>query len=100
MEFLRRDAGLCLEPLLYRRPRMLERILPTAPGVGGARLAVMCGSYFSILLRGPKAHKEIGERSAIWWARNRTVKMFREWCEVRIHSTVLDCAVTPLEYDD
>jgi hypothetical protein len=34
------------------------------------------------------------------WPRNRTIRMFREWCEVRIHPTVLDCAVTPLEYDD
>jgi hypothetical protein len=45
---------------------MLERILPTAPAVGDARLAAMCGSYFSILPRGPRAHKEIGERNAIW----------------------------------
>jgi hypothetical protein len=34
------------------------------------------------------------------WPRNRTIKMFREWCEIRIHSTVLDCASTPLKYED
>lgn len=34
------------------------------------------------------------------WPRNLTIRMFREWCEIRVHSTVLDCAVTPLEYDD
>jgi hypothetical protein len=34
------------------------------------------------------------------WPRNRTIKMFREWCEVRVHSMVFDYADTPLEYDD
>lgn len=34
------------------------------------------------------------------WPRNRTLKMFREWCEVRIHSIVLDCGDTELEYED
>jgi hypothetical protein len=34
------------------------------------------------------------------WPRKRTSKMFREWCEVSIHSTVLDCAITPLKYED
>ncbi|CAJ0681917.1 MULTISPECIES: hypothetical protein [Ralstonia] len=34
------------------------------------------------------------------WPRNRTPKMFREWCEVCIHTIVLDYADTPLEYDD
>jgi hypothetical protein len=34
------------------------------------------------------------------WPRNRTLKMFRDWCEVRIHTVVLDYADTPLEYDD
>lgn len=34
------------------------------------------------------------------WPRNRTLKMFREWCEVCIHTIVLDYADTPLEYDD
>lgn len=34
------------------------------------------------------------------WPRNRTLKMFREWCEVRIHSLVLDCGDTELEYED
>ena len=34
------------------------------------------------------------------WPRNRTLKMFREWCEVCIQTIVLDYADTPLEYDD
>jgi hypothetical protein len=34
------------------------------------------------------------------WPRNRTIKMFREWCEIRIHSIVLDCGDTPIEYED
>ncbi|WP_019939597.1 hypothetical protein [Bordetella sp. FB-8] len=34
------------------------------------------------------------------WPRNRTLKMFREWCEVRIHSLVLDCGDTEIEYED
>ncbi|AJK50737.1 hypothetical protein [Burkholderia plantarii] len=34
------------------------------------------------------------------WRRNRTLKMFREWCEIRIHSLVLDCGDTELEYED
>ena len=34
------------------------------------------------------------------WPRNLTIKIFREWCEIRLHSSVLDCAITPLEYDD
>ncbi|MFT4505077.1 hypothetical protein [Caballeronia sp. 15711] len=34
------------------------------------------------------------------WPRNRTIKMFRERCEVSIHSTVLDCANKPIEYED
>ena len=34
------------------------------------------------------------------WPRNRTLQMFKEWCEVRIHSVVLDYANEPLEYDD
>jgi len=33
------------------------------------------------------------------WPRNRNLKMFCEWCEVRIHSLVLDCGDTELEYD-
>jgi hypothetical protein len=34
------------------------------------------------------------------WPHSRTVKMFREWCEIRIHSIVLDCGDTPIEYED
>jgi hypothetical protein len=34
------------------------------------------------------------------WPRKRTVRMFHEWCEVRIHTTVFDYADTPLAYDD
>ena len=34
------------------------------------------------------------------WPHNRTLKMFRDWCEVRIHTVVLDYADTPIEYDD
>lgn len=34
------------------------------------------------------------------WPRNRTIKTFREWCEVRIHSMVFDYADTPLEHED
>ncbi|WP_233874568.1 hypothetical protein [Paraburkholderia adhaesiva] len=34
------------------------------------------------------------------WPRNRTIKMFRDWCEIRIHSIVLDCGETPVEYED
>lgn len=34
------------------------------------------------------------------WPRNRTLKMFRDWREVRIHTVVLDYADTPIEYDD
>jgi hypothetical protein len=34
------------------------------------------------------------------WPRNLTIKMFREWCDIRIHSIVLDCGDTPIEYED
>lgn len=34
------------------------------------------------------------------WPRNRTIEMFRQWCEIHIHSMVFDYADTPLEYDD
>ncbi|SHL22210.1 hypothetical protein SAMN05192548_107915, partial [Paraburkholderia terricola] len=33
MQLLRRNPGLALKPLLYGRPRMLERIFTAAPGV-------------------------------------------------------------------
>ncbi|VVE13134.1 hypothetical protein [Pandoraea soli] len=35
---------------------------------------------------------------ATLWPRHRTLKMFKEWCEIHIHEMVFDYAVTPLEY--
>ncbi|MCG1039368.1 hypothetical protein SAMN04487769_1494 [Burkholderia sp. b14] len=34
------------------------------------------------------------------WPQARTLKMFKEWCEIRMHSIVLDCAEVPIAYDD
>jgi hypothetical protein len=33
------------------------------------------------------------------WPRSRTLKMFKEWCEIRMHSMVLDCTDEPIDYD-
>jgi hypothetical protein len=33
------------------------------------------------------------------WPRNRTLKMFKEWCEIRVHSMVLDCGNKPIDYE-
>lgn len=33
------------------------------------------------------------------WPRGRTLKMFKQWCEVRIHAMVLDCTAEPIDYD-
>ncbi|SIT43601.1 conserved hypothetical protein [Paraburkholderia ribeironis] len=32
------------------------------------------------------------------WPRSRTPKMFKAWCEIRMHSIVLDCADEPIDY--
>lgn len=34
------------------------------------------------------------------WPSKRTIKMFREWCEIRIPAIVVDCGDTPIEYED
>lgn len=34
------------------------------------------------------------------WPPHRTLKMFREWCDIHIHEMVFDYAATPLEYGD
>ncbi|AOI68720.1 hypothetical protein C5615_38950 [Burkholderia cepacia] len=34
------------------------------------------------------------------WPQGRTLKLFKEWCEIRMHSIVLDCAEAPISYED
>ena len=33
------------------------------------------------------------------WPQKRSHKLFREWCEVRLHGTVFDCSDEPIEID-
>ncbi|KUY56375.1 MULTISPECIES: hypothetical protein [unclassified Burkholderia] len=34
------------------------------------------------------------------WPQGRTLKLFKEWREIRMHSIVLDCADAPILYED
>lgn len=33
------------------------------------------------------------------WPQKRSLKLFREWCEVRLHGTVFDCSDEPIQID-
>lgn len=34
------------------------------------------------------------------WPQDRTLKLFKEWREIRMHSIALDCADAPILYED